>query len=141
MDLTPASCQTTPPAAPYTSPSNPDYATYQSLPYIPYTTPVPPLPGQPNPTYAWSIAQPNQNQFTLNPNNPLKQGANASQVAMNNQAKTIFNYTNNTAIPRHLMSPGAVPLQFKSDYDRMQYMQGARAQRIGFACNYTPSPY
>jgi hypothetical protein len=80
-------CGIIPPQPPYNSTKNEYYATYQSLPTNPYT-------GASNPNYAWDLALPNNNAFTVNPQYPMQQGTIASQVVNLNQAKSIFNNIN-----------------------------------------------
>ena len=117
-------CGNIPPQPPYNSTKNQYYATYQSLPTNPYT-------GAPNPNYAWDLTLPNNNAFTLNPQNPLDQGTIASQVVNLNQAKTIFNNINTTS-----PNPGIV-MKFKSHQEMMLYNQAMFSLRVGL----TPSNY
>ena len=73
-------CSTAPPDAPYNSPHNTNYAVYQVLPTNPYT-------GATNPTYTQYNSLPNNKPFTLNPQYPLNQGSNASQLVNIQEAK------------------------------------------------------
>lgn len=118
------SCGIIPPQPPYNSTKNIYYPVYQSLPTNPYT-------GAPNLDYAWNLALPNNNAFTLNPQYPMQQGTIASQVVNLDQAKTIFNNINTTS-----PNPG-IQMKFKSHQEMMLYNQAMMSLRVGL----TPSNY
>lgn len=121
-------CSTAPPDAPYNSPHNTNYAVYQVLPTNPYT-------GATNPTYTQYNSLPNNKPFTLNPQYPLNQGSNASQLVNIQEAKVVFNNVNTTRLYNGA-SPTA-PVTFKSDRERMLYIQAQASLRVGL----TPATY
>jgi hypothetical protein len=125
------SCASIPPAPPYNSTKNPYYATYQSLPTNPYT-------GAVNPDYGFSLSQPNNNAFTLNPQSPLATGSNASQVVQLNEAKTIFNNVNiANAAGQGTLQPQVANIKFKSFREQALYLQAMSSLRVGL----TPQTY
>lgn len=122
------SCGRIPPTADYLSDKNPYYAVYQVLPTAPYT-------GAANPTYAQYSQFPNNNAFSLNPQYPVPQGSNASQVVTNTAGKTVFNNLN--VVNQVQQGTNQPIIRFKSDQERMLYLQGQNALRVGL----TPSTY
>lgn len=120
------SCGIIPPQAPYTSAKNPYYATYNDLSQNFYT-------GQPNPDYPWTNALPSsQTAFTLNPQNPLATGSNASQIVDLTASKTVFNSVNiaNAQIQNNIVSP-QMNLKFKSYVEYSQYIKAISSLRPG----------
>lgn len=125
------SCASIPPAPPYNSAKNPYYATYQSLATDPYT-------GAPNQNYTFDLNLPNNNAFTLNPQNPLNAGSNASQIVQLNEAKTIFNNVNiANAVSQNTLQPQVANIKFKSFREQALYLQAMSSLRVGL----TPQTY
>ena len=123
-----------PPVAAYTSIANPNYALLHSLPNLPNVVPITPTPG-----FVAPVAYPSMmdNRFTTNPNYPLPPGSSAGEVIKNSEAKSLFNHIN-TANQNISSSANGMPfLTFKSDRDRMKYIEASYALRRG----YTPVLY
>jgi hypothetical protein len=120
------SCGIIAPQAPYTSTKNPYYATYNDLSQNFYT-------GQANPDYPWVNALPSsQTAFTLNPQNPLETGSNASQIVDLTASKTVFNSINvANAITQNSISPPLMNLKFKSYVEYSQYIKAMSSLRPG----------
>jgi hypothetical protein len=120
------SCGIIAPQAPYTSAKNPYYATYNDISYNLYT-------GQPNPDYPWVNALPSsQTAFTLNPQNPLATGSNASQIVDLTASKTVFNSINvANAVVQNSISPPLMNLKFKSYIEYSQYIKAMSSLRPG----------
>ena len=119
--------------APYTSFANPNFGVAHSIASTFFMNPPEATPGYIAPEPYPSILD---NRFTTYPQYPIKQGGNASEIIRISESKTLYNHihTANNNIASGIGVPIGSPfLTFKSDQERMKYIQGRYSLRYGYS--------
>lgn len=125
------------PLAPYNSIKNPNFNAANSIefPFFPpSSTPVPNYVALISPNMNFNLSA-SDNRFTTYPNYPLNRGSNASEISRLAEARSLFNHVNTA---NHVIAYGSGALQgrpyvtFKSDQDRIKYIQATHSLRYGF---------
>lgn len=126
-----------PPSAPYNSFKNPNFLPGNSISTTYYTLDA---TGRAVSNIRWTdpSTQPQNNLFTIFPNYPLQPGASSDEIRRLQESKAIYNSITNTNTNISTLNGSGNALKlpfktFKSDQDRIKYMQALHSFRYGYA--------